>query len=219
MIAPPKSLTRRVVGAYDSNSLSARARSRRWLQFATTFPDIGELHVLDLGGDARAWRMSGVRPAHVTLLNVVEQEVDEPWMTAIVGDACDPAIELPEADLTYSNSVIEHVGGHWRRVRFSEAVRRADRYWVQTPSRYFPIEPHFMLPWSQHLPYALQRGLIAHWPLGNYAETTDPDVALRSALDIELLSMTQMRFYFPDAEVRRERAMGLTKSFIAVKAG
>ena len=216
-----RSLTQRVVGAYDSDSLSARARARRWRQFAATFPEIGEMTVLDLGGDARAWRMAGIRPAHLTLLNVTEQEVEveEPWMTTLVGDACDPAAPMPEADLIYSNSVIEHVGGHWRRLRFAEAVRACDRYWVQTPSRYFPIEPHFMLPWSQHLPYALQRRLIAHWPLGNYASMKDPGEALKSALDIELLSNSQMRFYFPDAEIRRERVLGLTKSFVAVKTG
>ncbi len=219
--SPLRSLTQRVVGAYDSDSLSARARARRWRQFATTFPEIGQMRVLDLGGDARSWRMAGIRPAHLTLLNVTEQavEIEEPWMTAIVGDACDPDAALPVADLVYSNSVIEHIGGHWRRLRFAEVVRACDRYWVQTPSRYFPIEPHFMMPWSQHLPYALQRRLIARWPLGNYAEMTDREVALESALDIELLSRTQMGFYFPDAEIRRERVLGLTKSFIAVKTG
>lgn len=220
--SPLRSLTQRVVGAYDADSLSARARARRWRDFESTFPEIGAMRVLDLGGDLRAWRLAGIRPAHLTLLNVTEQEarIEEPWVTALVGDACDPAAVLPDADLVYSNSVIEHVGGHWRRQRFAEAVRgRAPRYWVQTPSRYFPIEPHFMLPWSQHLPYALQRRLVARWPLGNYASMKDRGETLESALEIELLSRTQMRFYFPDAEIRSERVLGLTKSFIAVKTG
>ena len=34
------------------------------------------MRVLDLGGDARAWRLAGVRPAHLTLLNVGDQEGD-----------------------------------------------------------------------------------------------------------------------------------------------
>lgn len=212
-----QSLSRRVVGSYDSGSLSGRARLKRWHQFAEAFPDVSERTVLDLGGDARAWRLAPVRPAHVTLLNVQEQEVEEPWMTALVGDACDPTRQLPEAEIVYSNSVIEHVGGHWRRQRFAEAVRSAPRYWVQTPNRYFPIEPHFMLPWVQHLPYAAQRAVISRWPLGNYRETTDGDEALRSALDVDLLAAAEMRLYFPDAELRRERVAGLTKSLIAVK--
>ncbi|HEY1853613.1 MAG TPA: hypothetical protein VGG40_03420 [Solirubrobacterales bacterium] len=210
-------LTRRTVGAYDSDSLSGRARLRRWEEFATTFPRLDEMKVLDLGGDARAWRGAPVRPAHITLLNIFEQEVDEPWMDAIVGDACDPDFELPEADLVYSNSVIEHVGGHWRRERFAAAARSRGRYWVQTPNRYFPIEPHFMMPWLQHLPRGIQGKLIVAWPLGNHAPEKDPEQALRDALEIELVSMSEMRFYFPDAEIRRERFAGLTKSFIAVK--
>lgn len=175
--------------------------------------------MLDLGGDVRAWRASPVRPAHVILLNIHEQEVEEPWMTAMVGDACELGTEIPAADIVYSNSVIEHVGGHWRRLRFAEAIRSASRYWVQTPNRYFPIEPHFMLPWVQHLPYAAQSRLIADWPLGNYGSVKDREEALRSALDVELLSATEMHMYFPDAELRRERVLGLTKSLIAVRHG
>jgi hypothetical protein len=212
-----QALTKRIVGPYESASLSGRARARRWRQLAATYPEIAEMTVLDLGGDARAWRGAPVRPARVVLLNVFEQEVEEPWMEARVGDACDPKAELPEADLIYSNSVIEHVGGHWRRERFADAVRRAPRYWVQTPYRYFPIEPHFMIPWAQHLPLAAQAELLSRWPMGNYAKLRDKQRALRSALDIELLSLAEMRLYFPDGEIRRERALGLTKSLIAVK--
>jgi hypothetical protein len=212
-----EALTRRTVGAYQPDSLSGRARLRRWEDLARTFPDIAEMRVLDLGGDARAWRSAPVRPAHVTLLNIFEQEVEEPWMTAIVGDACDPDFELPAADLVYSNSVIEHVGGHWRRERFAAAARSLGRYWVQTPNRYFPIEPHFMVPWLQHLPRGAQAKLVVAWPMGNHGNVSDPDQALRDALEIELLSRSEMKFYFPDAEIRREGVAGLTKSFIAVK--
>jgi hypothetical protein len=212
----PGSLTRRVVDAYDPDSLSARARLRRWRVFEDFFPEIGEMTVLDLGGDARAWRLAPVRPRHVYLLNTFEQEVEEPWMSGIVGDACEPP-QLPESDLTYSNSVIEHVGGHWRRERFAATVREAERYWVQTPNRYFPIEPHFMFPLLQHLPRPVQRTAVAHWPLGNHADVSDPRQALTDVLEIELLSATEMRFYFPEAQLWHERLLGLTKSFAAVK--
>jgi hypothetical protein len=212
-----QSLTRRIVGAYDSDSLSARARQKRWHQFEAAFPDISELTVLDLGGDARAWRSAPVRPRRVILVNVFDQEVEEPWMEALNADACDPEADLPGADLIYSNSVIEHVGGHWRRQRFAAAVRKADRYWVQTPNRYFPIEPHFMMPWLQHFPLRAKAFLVAHWPVGHYASYRDREKILEGAMDIELLSGAEMGIYFPDAEIRRERVLGLTKSLIAVK--
>lgn len=214
-----QSLTRKVVGAYDSDSLSARARLRRWYEFERTFPGIADMTVLDLGGDARAWRDAPVRPRRVILANIFEQQAEEPWMEAIVADACDPEAELPEADLVYSNSVIEHVGGHWRRQRFAAAVRKSERYWVQTPNRYFPVEPHFMMPWLQHLPLRAKEALVTHWPVGNYAEMSDRDEIRESAMDIELLSAAEMEHYFPDAEIRREKVLGLSKSLIAVKQG
>lgn len=217
MASLPDALTHRFVDAYDEDSFSGRARQRRWNVFLRTFPEIAEMSVLDIGGDARAWRLSPVRPAQVILLNTFAQEPEEAWMTSIVGDACDPPSSLPTADLTYSNSVIEHVGGHWRRCRFAETIRRADRYWVQTPNRYFPIEPHFMFPLLQHLPRGLQARAIARWPLGNHADVTDRGEALRDALDIELLSAAEMRFYFPGAELWREKFLGLTKSFAAIR--
>jgi hypothetical protein len=212
-----EALTRRVVGDFEAGSLSERARARRWELLLRTFPKIDEMTVLDLGGDVRAWRLAGVRPKHLVLLNIFPQEIEEDWITAVVGDACDPPSGLPEPDLIYSNSVIEHVGGHARRLEFAEVVRSCERYWVQTPSRSFPIEPHFMFPMLQHLPRSLQMSAVAHWPVGNYSRVKDRREALRYLLDIELLSTDEMRFYFPNAELHRERAAGLTKSFIAIR--
>lgn len=212
-----EALTRRVVGDFEAGSLSARARGRRWKLFLETFPEVGEMTVLDVGGDVRAWRLAGIRPKHLVLLNIFPQEVEEEWITAVVGDACEPPADLPRPDLVYSNSVIEHVGGHARRLQFAATVRSCDRYWVQTPSRSFPIEPHFMFPFLQHLPRSAQMSAVAHWPVGNYSDVKDRQEALRYLLDIELLSADEMRFYFPDAELHRERIAGLTKSFIAVK--
>jgi hypothetical protein len=212
-------LSRRLVGAYAVGSLSDRMRQRRWGWFAAAFPDLGDMHVLDIGGDARAWLISGLRPAHLTLLNLFEQPVREDWISVVVGDACDPSVRLPAADVVYSNSVIEHVGGHWRRKRYAETVRRAsDRYWVQTPNRYFPVEPHFLCPALQHLPRAAQALTVTVWPVGNYRHLSAPDVALEAVQGIELIGAAELRAYFPDAAIRRERLAGLTKSLIAVRS-
>jgi hypothetical protein len=208
----------RVVGAYTPGSVSANARERRWDAFRATFPDIAEMTVLDIGGDARAWRLSEVRPGHVTLLNIFAQDPEESWMTGVSGDACALPDDLPEVDLVYSNSVIEHVGGHWRRERFAEGIRAAAaRYWVQTPYRYFPIEPHFLCPGLQFLPRRAQAAVLRRWPLGSGRYVTEDADALARVLDIDLMSITEMRTYFPDAELRKERIAGLVKSLIAVR--
>jgi len=211
-------LTRRLVSPYDASSLSNKMRRKRWQMFLAVFPELPDMHVLDIGGDARAWRTSGVRPAHVTLLNLADQEIEEPWMTAIVRDACESLEGLPKADLVYSNSVIEHVGGHWRRERFAEGIRdMGPRYWVQTPYRYFPIEPHFLFPGLQYLPKAAQAAAITRWPIGNYRRVQARKQALKSAMDIELLSISELGVYFSDASIRKEKVLGLTKSIIAVR--
>ena len=72
-----------------------------------------------------------------------------------IGDACDPvgAVGGRSFDLVYSNSVIEHVGGHQRRELFAQAVRDlAPSHWVQTPYRYFPLEPFWLFSAFQFLP-------------------------------------------------------------------
>jgi hypothetical protein len=205
------------VGDFEPGSISARARGRRWQVFHESFPDIADLTVLDLGGDVRAWRIADVRPKHLILLNIFPQEVEEDWITPLVGDACEPPADLPAADLVYSNSVIEHVGGHHRRAQFAAVVKRCARYWVQTPARGFPVEPHFMFPGLQYLPRGAQATLVTKWPVGNYAKVTDRSEALSHLLNIELLGADEMRFYFPDAELYKERFAGLTKSFVAIK--
>ena len=198
-----------------------RRRVRRWEWLAAMFPDIGFMDVLDLGGTAFSWMHGPVRPAGVHIVNLEEQDGDlPPWIRAVVGDACDlPAAARGHYDLVYSNSVIEHVGGHYQRQRFADMVHaRAPAHWVQAPYRYFPVEPHWLCPGFQFLPLAARAFLARRWPL-RPATPKSPEAALRDALDVELLSRSEMRLYFPGSRIIAERAFGLPKSLIAVRGG
>lgn len=178
------------------------------------------MRVLDLGGTVETWQRAPVRPAHVHLVNTAGPGDDPPeWITAEVGDACalDERLLDGRFDLVYSNSVIEHVGGHARRQQFAAMVTAAaPRHWVQTPYRYFPVEPHWVAPMMQHLPLALRSRLGLHWPL---ARSRVPDLAsaVASQLGTELLDITQLRHYFPASTISTERFAGLVKSIIAVR--
>jgi hypothetical protein len=115
-------------------------------------------------------------------------------------------------------SVIEHLGGHWRRMAFAQSVRRlGDRHWIQTPNRYFPLEAHWLFPGFQFLPSAAKARVSRLWPVGAFGEAPPGYDHLRPALDHELLTASELRWYFPDLEIRRERLFGLTKSLIAVR--
>lgn len=210
-------IRRRIIGQTGAWSLGGKMRARRFAMLADLFPDLGGMRVLDIGGVPSFWRRAPVRPYHVTLLNTFAQSCSEPWMEAMVGDGCDPPEGLPEVDLVVSNSVIEHVGGHWRRQAFAATVEgAASRYWVQTPYRYFPLEPHYLCPGVQHLPVSLQAGVVRSWPLA-WGKGADRSRALARVMSIELLSATQMRAYFPGGTLCRERFGGLTKSLIAIR--
>ena len=119
----------------------------------------------------------------------------------------------------YSNSVIQHV----RRPSPAAAVRRhgarqGARALVQAPYCYFPVEPHWLCPGFQFLPLAARAFLARRWPL-RPATPKSPEAALRDALDVELLSRSEMRLYFPGSRIIAERAFGLPKSLIAVRGG
>lgn len=204
-------------------SLGARARARRWELFRDRFPEIEDMRVLDLGGTVESWQRSPIRPAHVTVLNLYEPgESDDDRILPLTGDACRASNVLVEAnieprfDLAFSNSLIEHVGGHARRSELAGQVRQlAGHHWVQTPYRYFPLEPHWLFPGMQFLPLPVRAQIAAHWPLV-HTRPDSIDDALQEVLWTELLTSTEMRDLFPESTILRERVVGVTKSLIAV---
>jgi hypothetical protein len=203
-------------------SLGAKARMRRWEMFSNAFPTIEKLRVLDVGGTVEAWRRAPVKPRHVTVLNLFEPgESDDNSITPVTGDACNAADELARAnvetnfDLVFSNSLIEHVGGHAARSRLAGQVHRlAEHHWVQTPYRYFPLEPHWLFPGMQFMPTAARVQIARYWPLLRAANAEN---AIHMVLWTELIGVTEMRDYFPNSTILHERVLGMTKSLIAVK--
>ena len=201
-------------------SLGERRRFRRWEWLHTAFPDIESMSVIDLGGTVEAWLRAPVRPASVHVVNLEPSPEEVPtWIRADQADACDLPSHIRDGryDLVYSNSVIEHVGGHIQRMRFAEAVHKlADRHWVQTPYRYFPIEPHWLFPGFQFLPLTVRAELSRRWPLV-HTRSQSWDEGLSAAMGVELLSRAEIAYYFPDSALRYERIAGIVKSLIAIK--
>jgi hypothetical protein len=183
------------------------------------FPQLDQMRVLDLGGTDRFWKRAPVQPRSVTVINLEEPGDHLDWLTPIQGDACD-APELvggQEFDLVFSNSLIEHLGGHIPRTRFAHAVcSLAPRYAVQTPYRYFPVEPHWLFPGMQFLPVTTRSWLAPRWPLG-HTYRWPAERARDEVMFTELLSSIEFRTYFPDARIEWERIAGVPKSMIAIR--
>jgi hypothetical protein len=177
------------------------------------------IRILDVGGTEDYWvRMGFVDPAEVelTIVNLDPPAPRRPNVRTLAGDACAmPEFADAAFDVAFSNSVIEHVGDYARqRSMASEIQRIGRRYFVQTPSRTFPIEPHFMFPWFQYLPLAWKAWLLMHLSLTFGGRLPNREAAIATARSVELLGEAEFTRLFPGARLYREKLAGLTKSFI-----
>jgi hypothetical protein len=154
---------------------------------------------------------------HVTLLNLEPQAVSEPNFTSLVGDArAMPQFADRQFDLVFSNSTIEHLGSYAAQQAMAAEVRRVGRgYYIQTPNRFFPLEPHFLLPGFQFLPLGVRAWLVGHFKLGWFPRIADRRQARAEVAAIRLLSEVEFRALFPGAAIYKERYFGMTKSFVA----
>jgi SAM-dependent methyltransferase len=180
--------------------LAARARSRR---HAALFPLTGVqpgMRVVDIGCGSLGLR--ALEPGlDITGVDLIPRPAyPGPFVQA------DATERLPfadgEFDLAYSSSVVEHVEPA-RRAAFAAELRRVARGWyVQTPARSFPIEPHALLPFAHWLPVAARR---RYWRLG----------AMGHWEEIHLLGRREMERLF--GAPRSERVGPLTKSWVSVR--
>ncbi|MCE1236981.1 MAG: class I SAM-dependent methyltransferase [Hyphomicrobiales bacterium] len=221
----------KIVGDYrNPRSLGSRLRRRRLAPLLATIARIraerGRVSILDVGGMERYWT---IVPAddlarlgvHVTLLNLAEdlEPIERPDVfTAIEGDGR----RLPHADdafdICHSNSVIEHVFGWAEKKRFArEALRVAPRQFHQTPSFWFPWEPHFGLPMFHWLPEPIRIAITLRHDLAWTPRSRDLDDAMKVIEYATLLTRAQVAHLFPGTQVVTERLLGLPKSFVATR--
>ncbi len=213
----------------DPDAWINRVRRRRAVLFRAlleTLPvSTTPVTLLDVGGTYHYWRTMGLLPPdryRVTLLNLsaVPLPPGASGFASLAGDARALPFAGGAFDVVFSNSVIEHMGSRAGQQRMAAEVRRVGRrYYVQTPAKWFPIEPHCHLPLFQFLPRGvrallIRTGRIHYFPRGPTlracAEVSDSTI---------LLGAGDMRALFPGARLVRERLGGLVKSYTAVGGG
>lgn len=206
------------------DSLAARLRSERLRKFADMLQDLSSpVRILDVGGSAAFWmkhRPSLPVESHITVLNLEHPAQPRlPWLAYVIGDARRLTMfDDAEFDACFSNSLIEHVGGSNDQVLAAREIRRvANAYFVQTPNRYFPLEPHFLVPGWQFAPISLRVQLLRRWDLGWMKKIEDPRKARATVESIRLLSEGDVRRLFPDGRIYREKVGLLTKSITAYR--
>jgi hypothetical protein len=142
-------------------------RKRSELFVATMSPAAGE-SILDIGGQPQIWDYIEA-PLNITCLNL-PGVMNTGYKTHhnvifVEGDGCDMAdFHENQFDMVFSNSVIEHVGDRTKIAMFAGEVQRlSNRYWIQTPYKYFPIEAHCGMPFWWLYPQAIRTLFLTRW--------------------------------------------------------
>jgi hypothetical protein len=191
-------------------AVGRRARARRMQRFAERFQLRPGMRILDLGGHPEIWE-SVPAPLDITILNLPGRgglDVPTPHrVTFVEGDGTRVAYPDQSFDLVFSNSVIEHVGPEPAQRAFAGEVKRlAPRYWVQTPSKWFPIEAHTGMPLWWFYPASLREAFFARWRR-NLPAWTDAMASTR------VLERAFFQSLFPGSELWVERLAGFPKSY------
>jgi len=175
------------------------------------------MSVLDLGGSPMIWE-SVPTSLDITILNlpsvVFVNTASHHKFRFVEGDACSVAsFDKGQFECVFSNSVIEHVGPAEKQADFAREVRRLGKsYWVQTPSKWFPIEAHCGMPFWWFYPVKLQQYFIERWrkKLPAWTEMVE---------ETRVLTRTDLQQLFPEATIRVEFFTGIPKSYIAYFSG
>lgn len=212
-----------IPGIYDHHrrgSWAARLRRRRMQFFKQLVEALPKpVSILDAGGTENFWvnmGFAGNPDYQITIVNLESAEVHSGNLKSLAGDVRDLGRFADRSfDVVFSNSVIEHVGDFEdQRKMASEIERVGKNLFLQTPNRYFPVEPHFVFPFFQFLPVSCRVFLIRHFSLGWRHQISDPVLALKEAQSVRLLTRRELAVLFPGAGLQAERLLGIVKSFM-----
>jgi len=185
-----------------------------------TFNPTNHTKVLDVGGTPMNWTLVDC-DAQVTLLNLSRAEDMQELpvnLSFATGDGTSLNYRDGHFDICYSNSVIEHVGTFQNQMKFAGETRRVGKAaWVQTPARSFFFEPHLLTSFVHFFPKNLRRKLLRNFTVWGWLVRPTSEEVERFLSEVRLLNFDEMRQLFPDCEIRKEKFLGFTKAYIAVR--
>ncbi|WP_439394138.1 class I SAM-dependent methyltransferase [Bradyrhizobium sp. PMVTL-01] len=211
---------------YNRRHYRNHFRRRRFARFIRLVDEIiahkGKCHIADVGGRWEPWEAFKdeliPRNVRITVLDLEKHEFSDTRFDSVVVDARDMAgIDDNSFDVVHSNSVIEHVGRWPDQKRMArEICRIAPRHFVQTPNFWFPIEPHYRLPFIHWMPEIVRLKMVQTSKCGFYQKAANVDEAYSIIEDARLLDAQSMAALFPQSKIVRER-FGVTKSLLAIR--
>ena len=207
----------RLADRRDPRSWSAKFRRARGKHLAHVLSSLPRpITLLDVGGDPAFWDVVGFNDGvEITIVNN-DASVSDARFHFVHGDARNLS-QFADAsfDVVVSNSVIEHVDD--QKAMAHEVMRVGKRFYVQTPNRWFPVDPHYLVPLFHWLPRRMQIALLTRFDIGWLRSGGDARAAEMLIDSIRLLTGRDLARLFPDATIWRERFFGLTKSLTAYR--
>lgn len=215
------------------NRVVPRFRAARARIFREHFELSPSTVIIDLGcewGFYMAEVLSGtqVRPENVYVADIAEESIEHAereygFRPVVVPEDGRLPFRDKSFDIVFCNSVIEHVTlpkhqllevrsetifrrrSLVRQREFAAEIKRLGKgHFVQTPNRWFPIEPHTKMPLMGQVP---RQALLALMEAGRLNWTPDWN----------LLTVSEMRHFFPESDIITEKFLGIIKSIIAIK--
>ena len=136
-------------------------------------------------------------------------------MVSVQGDAINLSqFKDNEFDIVFSNSVIEHLYSFENQTKMAKECMRVGKfYYIQTPNKFFFIEPHFRLPFFNFLPKKSAQLILTKTKFSLGKKWTEKE-ANETLAEIRLLSKREYIKLFDGAQIYTERFLGFAKSFI-----
>lgn len=195
-------------------------RQKRTQFFLDTMQPDASTRILDVGGYCVNWTQVPIT-SPITFLNTEYPDgwqVNEGRFASESGDGRSLPFADKSFDIAYSNSVIEHVGSLEDQRRFAAEINRVGkRLFLQTPNRWFFLEPHFLAIFVHYLPWPLAKRLIRVLSLRGMMRKGDNKDLKALAEELRFVSLRELKEFFPGCEIHREKWWGMTKSFIVLR--
>lgn len=203
---------------FDRRSIMRFFRTKRMGQFREQFAITSTTRVLDVGGTLFNWSLLKTRP-RLTLINItLPPERGDEAVDWVVADGRYLPFQEEVFDVVYCNSVIEHLGTPANQRMLAEECRRVGQsLYLQTPNRWFPIEPHLLAPIIHWLPRPMRKRLMRHFTLWGWMTKPSPQRCEERLDELRLLDERELQSLLPTTTLWRERVLGMTKSLIAVQ--
>lgn len=200
------------------NSLGNQFREKRFSFFLDKMNKMEKpVTIFDVGGKINFWEnrgLAGNLNYKITIVNFEKEKSQYSNIKTLIGDATDLSQFADKSfDIVHSNSVIEHLYNFNNQSKMaSEIVRVGKKYIVQTPNKYFFLEPHYLLPFFQFMPDKLKYLILTKTKLSRLKKW-DKNFAKQYINEIRLLSLKEMKILFPKSKIYFEKFIGMNKSF------